>query len=111
MVGPALSILADVAYVSDVAVGAPDPDIMALARAENRILITEDYDFGALIFGERRPPPPGLIHLVLAGMSVAARDAKFAREADGLLASAPGHFVIFSRGPMRLRPLPIDAPP
>jgi Domain of unknown function (DUF5615) len=84
---------------------------MALARAENRILITEDYDFGALIFGERRPPPPGLIHLVLAGMRVGARDAKFAREAASLLASAPGNFVIFSRGPVRLRPMPDDPPP
>ncbi len=108
MVGPVLLRLADVVYVSDIAVGAPDPDVMAIARAEDRILITEDFDFGALIFLERRPPPPGLVHLVLAGMSVATRDAKFAREASNLLASAPGNFVIFSRGPMRIRPLPSE---
>lgn len=106
MVFPALAPFADVSFVSDVARGAPDPDVMELARAQGRILITEDFDFGALIFGERRPPPPGLIHLTLAGLDVGERDTKFAAEASLLIATAPGNFVIFSKGPMRVRPLP-----
>ena len=111
MVHPPLSPLADIAYVGDVARGAPDPDVLELARAEGRILITEDYDFGALIFHERRPPPPGLVHLVLHGMSMAERDAKFAAEVGTPLATAPGHFVVFSQRAIRARPPPnADAP-
>ena len=111
MVHPVLAPIADVLFVFDVARGAADCDIMMLARTENRILITEDYDFGALIFGDQRPPPPGLIHLVLDGMTLAERDAKFAAEASNLLAAAPGQVVVFSRRPMRLRPLPDDTSP
>jgi predicted nuclease of predicted toxin-antitoxin system len=110
MVDCALRPLADSSYVFDSARGAPDVDVLALARAEHRILITEDYDFGALIFGELRPPPPGLVHLVLHGMSKAERDAKFAAEAAALLAAAPGYFVVFSRSTIRVRPFP-GAPP
>ena len=51
--------IAVLVYVGDVASGAPDEDVLALARRENCILVTEDYDFGRLIFGERAPPPRG----------------------------------------------------
>ena len=106
MVEPALSRLADVAYVHDVAHSAPDIDVLDLARNENRILITEDYDFGELVFGKGRPPPPGIIHLSLDRMNKDERDEKFAREIAHLLAIAPGQFVVFSDQAPRSRPLP-----
>lgn len=106
MVDAALRTLADVVYVSDVARGAPDPDVIEFARKEQRILITEDYDFGELIYGDRRPPPPGIVHLALDGMSKAERDAKFSAEIGELLQLAPGNFVVFSRHRPRVRPLP-----
>jgi len=105
MVDAALRALADVVYVRDVANGAPDADVLELARTEQRILITEDYDFGELIFGEKRPPPPGIIHLALDGMTKNQRDAKFAAEIDELRL-APGCFVVFSRRRPRVRALP-----
>lgn len=106
MVDAALRPLADVSYVWDVAYGAPDPDVLKLARAEQRILITEGYDFGELIFGAKSPPPPGLIHLALEGMTKSRRDRKFAAEIDELLRLAPGNFIVFSRLRPRVRPLP-----
>jgi len=40
----------DVVAVSDVARGAEDSFVVGLARAEQRILLTEDKDFGQLVF-------------------------------------------------------------
>jgi predicted nuclease of predicted toxin-antitoxin system len=84
MVEPALRSVADVVFVFDVARGAPDPDVMKLARSGKRVLITEDYDFG----GQHE------------------RDTKFAAEIAHLLQVAPGRFVIFSRYLLRSRPFP-----
>jgi predicted nuclease of predicted toxin-antitoxin system len=106
MVDAALRPFADVTYVSDAAHGAPDPDVLELACREQRILITEDYDFGELIFGEKRTPPPGVIHLALDGMTKDQRDAKFAAEIEELLRLASGCFVVFSARRPRVRALP-----
>lgn len=106
MVEPALVALEDTIFVSDVALGAPDVTILDLARREQRILITEDYDFGELIFFRRLPPPLGVIHLALDGMAKEERDSKFASEIAHLLAIAPGNFVVFSRHVPRVRPFP-----
>jgi predicted nuclease of predicted toxin-antitoxin system len=39
----------DVAAVSEDAAGSPDEKVIDLARAEQRILLTEDRDFGRLV--------------------------------------------------------------
>ena len=53
----------DVLSALDVNQGATDEEIMALAREERRILITEDKDFGELVF-VRRLPHPCIVRLV-----------------------------------------------
>jgi len=106
MVEPALRPLADVEFVADIAHSAPDINVLELARTQDRILITEDYDFGELVFGEGRAPPPGIIHLALNGMSKELRDQKFAAEIVHLLNIAPKRFVVFSIRAPRSRPLP-----
>ena len=47
----------DVLYVAEAAAGLSDADIIALALRENRLLLTEDKDFGDLIFRGRRSVP------------------------------------------------------
>lgn len=106
MADAAFGPVATLIYIGDIANGAPDDDVLALARRENCILVTEDYDFGRLIFGERAPSPPGLIHLALAGMTSAERVAKLTLEATALIQAAPQRFVVFSRGPVRSRSFP-----
>lgn len=101
--------ITDVVYVGDLAEGAPDTDVLALAASEQRILVTEDFDFGRLIFKDGAGPPPGLIHLTLAGMTKVERYAKLTAEAEALIAAAPGRFVVFSKGAMRARALPKGA--
>jgi predicted nuclease of predicted toxin-antitoxin system len=106
MASAILAPLADVVFVGDMASGAADARVLELARREDRILVTEDYDFARMIFAEGFPPPPGLIHLALAGMTSAERMSKLAAEAAKLIAVAPGRFVVFSKGALRSRPLP-----
>lgn len=40
-----------------------DPDILAQARREQRVLVTFDSDFSRMIFKELLPPPPGVIYM------------------------------------------------
>jgi predicted nuclease of predicted toxin-antitoxin system len=45
----------DVVAIAEVAQGATDEQVLDRALNENRILITEDRDFGELVFAHRRP--------------------------------------------------------
>jgi predicted nuclease of predicted toxin-antitoxin system len=47
----------DVRYVAETAVGLSDADVMALALREKRLLLTEDKDFGDLVFRRERAVP------------------------------------------------------
>ena len=98
--------LTDVAYVWDLQRHAPDSDILTLSIASGRILLTEDYDFGDLIFRDHRRPPPGVIHLAFAGLEKAERYDILRNAADDILATAPGHYVVVGRTRIRRRPLP-----
>jgi len=50
----------DVVYMPDVAPRAADPEVMHRADRENRLLLTEDKDFGDLVFRQARRVP-GLV--------------------------------------------------
>ena len=52
----------DVLYVAEIASGATDAQVLRRASDENRLLLTEDKDFGELIF-RLRVPVPGLVLL------------------------------------------------
>lgn len=41
----------------------PDERLLALARSDDRVLVTEDGDFTDLVFIHGRPPPPGILYL------------------------------------------------
>lgn len=51
----------DVRSVQEATLGASDIDVLHLARAERRTLLTFDRDFGSLVFVKRIPPPPAVI--------------------------------------------------
>ena len=55
----------DVTYVAENAAGLPDPDVLKHADEQRRILLTEDKDFGDLVFRLRRAVP-GLVLLRIA---------------------------------------------
>lgn len=45
----------DVLWVRETAGGMADEDVLAWSYRDRRVLLTEDFDFGELIFGRRRP--------------------------------------------------------
>lgn len=47
----------DVAYVAADGSGSTDPQILLRARSEDRVLLTEDKDFGDLVFRHRLALP------------------------------------------------------
>lgn len=56
----------------DYAQALQDPEVLAIARREQRILITNDRDFGALVF-RLRQPHSGVIFLHLSTTSLAVK--------------------------------------
>ncbi len=52
----------DVAAVREDTAGASDPDVLARAVHEGRILLTSDRDYGELIFRFLHPAPPGVVY-------------------------------------------------
>ncbi len=44
----------DVVAVAEIAGGAPDDVVLELARTSGRILLTEDKDFGQLVYADRQ---------------------------------------------------------
>ena len=55
--------------------GLPDEEVLAIATRERRILITDDRDFGELVFRHRQPHA-GVIYLRLASYSFALTTAR-----------------------------------
>src|SRR5437867_2837269 len=53
----------DVLAVGELSPGIPDERIVEIARAERRILLSFDRDYGDLIFGRALGPPRAVIHL------------------------------------------------
>jgi predicted nuclease of predicted toxin-antitoxin system len=80
---------------------ADDETLMALARTDRRILVTEDVGSGALVFRDRLPPPPGLILLAVWSLPHAERAPRIASALPEAMARADGAFVTL--GPRRVR--------
>lgn len=95
----------DVVLAADIQPGADDTAVLALARSQQRVLVSFDADFGELIYLHRLPPPPAVLYLRLHPIDgpAAAALAEIA-----LLAPVAGQFVVCSRDGVRRRPLPDD---
>jgi len=80
---------------------AADDALLALALREERVLVTEDKDFGELVF-VRRLPHPCIIRFVDMRVEekVAAMRELLERHADALRAGA---LIVVTRGRVRIR--------
>ena len=95
----------DVISIGDARAGAPDRDVLHAADAENRILITEDRDFGELIVRQRLGVH-GLILLELDRLSNVAEAAAVAEVVSAHADRLAGNLVVIEPGRIRVRPLP-----
>ena len=83
--------------------GLPDPQVLAIAHREQRILITNDRDFGELVF-RRRQPHAGVIYLrfpldATAQQKIEALTRLFITHAHEL----DQQFIVVTPGRVRLR--------
>ena len=92
----------DVLSVREHAPGITDEEVLRLAVAQGRVLVTFDRDYGELIFGQGKTPPPGVIYFrILPSDSREVSDAVLALLADP--EPIDGSMVIVSRQGVRRR--------
>jgi predicted nuclease of predicted toxin-antitoxin system len=94
----------DVLYVPEKKSGVLDDEVLLDAYNEERILLTEDKDFGELVYRLKKPSRG----IVLIRIDVKERHRKWARLKkliDDLGDRLPGHFVVIDTKKFRFRPL------
>ncbi|CAL8973810.1 hypothetical protein RHODGE_RHODGE_02975 [Rhodoplanes serenus] len=94
----------DVLDIADHAPGASDAAVLALASGQGRLLLTEDKDFGDLVFRQRKEVPG----LVLLRIEPARRLAKWPRLAvaiERLGDRMLGRYTVVDETRIRSRPL------
>lgn len=94
----------DVSWVREVARGSDDNAVLALAIAENRILLTFDKDFGEMVFRLGRTASCGII-LARPRLRSPQYLAQFLLDVLGLPVTWEGHFAVAQEGRLRLIPL------
>lgn len=100
----------DVRWVRTDAPGSTDEQVLAVARAEGRILLTFDKDFGELVFRRGAMAAPGLLLFRLPLTSpeyVAQAVVHVVRARDDW----EGHFSSIEIGRIRMRKLPKGVTP
>lgn len=94
----------DVAYAAEFHGGAPDEDVLRRARDENRIVVTDDKDFGDLVV-HRRLSTAGVLLLRQLDPSLSVRIARLATHWPQIERSLPGHLVVVGERKVRVRSL------
>lgn len=94
----------DVLYMAELMPGATDTDVALRARAEGRLLLTEDKDFGEIVI-RRRWSIPGVVMLRTGSDQTALNwtrlETATARFGEALF----GHLTIVEETRLRSRPL------
>ena len=100
----------DVAYILERQAGISDEEVLQNAFVEGRILLTEDKDFGELIYRLKKPA----CGMILIRIDVKKRYEKWPR-LEALIANhgdrVQGHFVVVELNKYRFRPLIFKQPP
>jgi predicted nuclease of predicted toxin-antitoxin system len=95
----------DVSSVAATSPGASDNDVLATASSEDRILITEDRDFGELVVRQRLRAR-GVVLLELDRLSNAAEAELVTAVLSANANKLVGKLVVIEPGRVRIRPLP-----
>jgi predicted nuclease of predicted toxin-antitoxin system len=94
----------DAAYVRESAHGSDDQTVLQMAASQQRILITEDKDFGELVVRLKWPA----FGIILVRINPSETPLKLARLRDLFQHHAhrlPGFFVVVDESRSRFRPL------
>lgn len=94
----------DVLYVMETMHGAKDDVILSRAYTEERILLTEDKDFGELVFRLRKPAI-GIVLLRFNPGEEAQKAARLHQLLQNSTITLVGAFVVVESDRIRTRPL------
>ena len=94
----------DVAYAAEMAAGASDADLIGVARRENRLLLTDDKDFGELVI-RRCWDVPGVVLMRIASETSQARWKRLQAAIARFDESLYGRYVVIEESRFRFRQL------
>jgi predicted nuclease of predicted toxin-antitoxin system len=104
--GPLVALLRsdghDVLSVAEVAAGLSDADVVALALKEKRLLLTEDKDFGDLVFRRERAVP-GVVLMRIDTDNSKLKAARLAAAIDQYRKGLFGRYTVVEQGRLRSR--------
>ncbi len=92
----------EVDYVAELVPSIADLDVLARADRQSMVLITEDKDFGELVF-RRRQPNQGVVLLRLSGLTRQRRIAIAAQVFADRVADFVGAFTVVTDTAVRVR--------
>jgi predicted nuclease of predicted toxin-antitoxin system len=94
----------DAVYMSDVAPRTADPEVLYRAERENRLLLTEDKDFGDLVFRQARPVP-GLVLMRIDPSRRSRKGPRLLAAIDRFGDTLFGRYTVIEDARFRSRPL------
>jgi predicted nuclease of predicted toxin-antitoxin system len=94
----------DVVYIAEAAAGLSDANVIALAHREQRLLLTEDKDFGDLIFRWRRAVP-GLVLLRIDSDQPGLKGVRLTMAIERYGEELFGRYLVIEAGRLRSRQL------
>ena len=94
----------DVTYMSDVEPRANDAEVIRLAHSENRLLLTEDKDYGELVFRQAKPVP-GIVLLRIDPARRVLKEARLQAAIDRFGEGLFGRYTVIEEARYRSRPL------
>ena len=92
----------DVLYAAESLAHRPDDELLAIAREENRVLLTDDKDFGELVF-HRRLVSRGIVLIRLESPRIVDRLQRLDQVWADLEAQAEDKFIVVSQRKVRVR--------
>jgi predicted nuclease of predicted toxin-antitoxin system len=94
----------DVVYVPDITPRAADSELMRFADSENRLLLTEDKDFGDLVFRQAMRVP-GIVLLRIEPAQRSLKGPRLRAAIDQLGDSLLGRYTVVEVARLRSRPV------
>lgn len=95
----------DVLYAAETMKQARDPDLLETARREGRVVVTDDLDFGELVYHQRLATQ-GVLLLRLRGANVPDRIQRLSDVWATVESNQPGRFIVIASKKLRIRPIP-----
>ncbi len=92
----------DVTYIAELAPSISDEQVLQEANARNAVLLTEDKDFGELVYRLGRVHA-GIVLIRLAGLPAAVKADTVAKLLQDHAAELQGAFSVISPGAVRIR--------